>query len=352
MTACVDAQVATTPPPVEVTSEPEAPPRIVAEARAPIPKECDELRTQLEHRPSVPGRCVAWLATTAEAAKVKRLWLDLRGEMPDGIAGLSGFGALEELDVAWGEKAPAGVLEALGALPKLKSLRVRGSITLAELAAAVPGLRSVDAYTGDPQDLARFPQLESAVLACPNPGEKIVSKSLRALFLSCHDVESPTLEGIAGLTDLEELDISESSIKSLAPIAKLVKLTRLDAHATAIRSLAPLSGMKRLAWLDVRDTQIASVAGLGALPSLKYVDLGNDQVGSVAPLASSTSIETVWLPGSKVANVSVLAKIPTLKEVMLPRQCSETGAPALHRLRPDVQVVAWTDQGGADPSCF
>lgn len=356
MIACVDAPATTpvaTTAPAETATKPFMAPRIVApEEPPPVDKQCDELRTQLDHRPMIPGRCVAWLAKTPDAAKAKRLWLDLRGEMPEGITGLSAFVALEELDVTWTDGAPAGLLATLHEMPKLTSLRVRGEIALADLAAALPDLRSLDMYGGDPKELARFPHLEGATLACPAPGEQIVSPSLRALSLSCHDVESPSLEGIAGLTDLEELDISDSRFKSLAPIAKLVKLTRLDAHATAIKTLAPLLGMKQLAWLDVRDTAIASVAGLGALPALKFLDLGNDGVGSVAPLASSRSIESLWLPGSKVADVSVLAKIPSLKELMLPRRCTETGAQALHRLRPDVHVLAWTDQGGADPSCF
>jgi len=101
---------------------------------------------------------------------------------------------------------------------------------------------------------------------------------------SLHITNSPlqTLEGIAAIPDLIDLDISNTPISDLRPMAKLNNLARFSCAGTQVRKLDPLEILGFLEYLDCSNTGVGRLDGVFNLPlkTLKCynTNLSNRQV--------------------------------------------------------------------------
>jgi Leucine-rich repeat (LRR) protein len=85
---------------------------------------------------------------------------------------------------------------------------------------------------------------------------------------SLHITNSPlkTLEGIAALPDLIDLDISNTPITDLKPLSKLNNLARFSCAGTQVRKLDALEILGFLEYLDCSNTSVGKLDGVFNLP--------------------------------------------------------------------------------------
>lgn len=85
---------------------------------------------------------------------------------------------------------------------------------------------------------------------------------------SLHITNSPlkTLEGIAAIPDLIDLDVSNTPITDLRPMAKLNNLAKFSCAGTQVRKLDPLEILSFLEYLDCSNTSVGSLDGVFNLP--------------------------------------------------------------------------------------
>jgi hypothetical protein len=297
---------------------------------------CEALRTDLARRSAnlrLSVACLPWLEQGGDVSFVQTVDLDGRAQAASELAPLAHLSGLEVLVV-------------------------RDRVDLRAVAEIAPGL--VGLHVSEPthlEALARFGQLVSLTLPCFDaPSDRFPEPpKLESLTLECGGpLATPApLEPLASFPHLKDLDVSEDDVRSLEGVAALSSLERLDIHGSGIQSLKALSHCHALNWIDLHDTSVTSLAPLGALKRLRFVDAGRTGVTSVAPLASLPDLEKVWLDGARVASVWPLHRARKLRTVMLPRHCDRPDAVLLHRARPDIELLEFTDgPGPKSPDCY
>lgn len=123
-----------------------------------------------------------------------------------------------------------------------------------------------DASVSELSSLGEFVRLEELSVS----GTSIMNlATLSNLSIrSLHITNSPlqTLEGIAALPDLVDLDISNTPITDLRPLSKLNNLTRFSCAGTQVRRLDALAILGFLEYLDCSNTSVNKLDGVFNLP--------------------------------------------------------------------------------------
>ena len=90
-----------------------------------------------------------------------------------------------------------------------------------------------------------------------------------------------TLAPLAGLTHLEQLDVSGTEIADLIH-QSCAALAQLYLSATKVTDLTPLKGLSGLTLSILAGTDVADIAPLAGLAALKSVDLAGTKIDKAA----------------------------------------------------------------------
>jgi Leucine-rich repeat (LRR) protein len=123
-----------------------------------------------------------------------------------------------------------------------------------------------EALVSELSSLGEFVRLEELSIS----GTSIVDLSTLTILSirSLHITNSPlrTLEGIAALPDLVDLDISSTPITDLRPLSKLNNLAKFSCAGTQVRRLDALEILGFLEYLDCSNTSVGKLDGVFNLP--------------------------------------------------------------------------------------
>lgn len=142
------------------------------------------------------------------------------------------------------------------------------------------------------------------------------------------------LTPLAGLMQLEELDLTLNPVEDLTPLSELKALRNLDVDwcpvsslrglstmaeltvfslcCTSVSDLAPLAGMPKLAHVSILYCQIKDISPLAEVPSLMYLNLSYNLIEDVAPLLD-TEVVSVTLVGNPLSEESLTVHVPALR---------------------------------------
>jgi Leucine-rich repeat (LRR) protein len=123
-----------------------------------------------------------------------------------------------------------------------------------------------EANVSELSSLSEFVRLEELSLSGTSIGNLSTLSNLS--IRSLHVTNSPlqTLEGIAALPDLIDLDISNTPITDLRPLSKLNNLTKFSCAGTQVRRLDALEILGYLEYLDCSNTSVNRLDGVFNLP--------------------------------------------------------------------------------------
>ena len=127
---------------------------------------------------------------------------------------------------------------------------------------------------------------DSSVFRCWN------GSSLSSLTVSSGLTE---IEGLAGLTSLTYLDISENAIQDLSRIGGLTSLRELYASWNQISSIDPLSALTSLEVLHVSDNLLRDIGIVENMPHLIDFEANCNYIQDVSPLAHLASNDGVYM---------------------------------------------------------
>ncbi len=237
-------------------------------------------------------------------------------------------------------RAPVDLLEQIGRLKRLKSLRLSGLVL------------------NDRQSLeflAHLDQLEDLTLVRSRLSPGALSdlahlKKLQSLNLMGTNVDNAALASIEGLTELTDLNLSGTAIDGtgLASLSRLSKLEDLKLDHTAIddQGLSVLAKFPVLARLSLYGTKITGVGlvHLKGAQRLEEVRLEGTKLGDVGVenLASVTSLKVLELKGTAVgdAGVKYLKGLTNLEEVTLDRTAVTDAGLAYLTALPHLVIVS------------
>jgi hypothetical protein len=123
------------------------------------------------------------------------------------------------------------------------------------------------------------------------------------------------LSPLAGLTALQGLDLTQTSVSDLSPLAGLTALQELWLNQTSVSDLSPLAGLTALQGLTLNQTSVSDLSPLAGLTALQGLWLTQTSVSDLAPLSGLTALSTLWLDQTSVSDLSPLRALPNLADV-------------------------------------
>lgn len=116
---------------------------------------------------------------------------------------------------------------------------------------------------------------------------------------------------VAGLRQLEVLDLSSNDISDLAPLAELLSLrTLILSKNRKITSLAPLKGLKKLVILQLRRTAVTDLTPLKDMKELGILWLSDTPVSDISALEHTTALWGLELSDTNVSDLTPLKSLP------------------------------------------
>ena len=130
---------------------------------------------------------------------------------------------------------------------------------------------------------------------------------LRKLRLSSGDLDDSDLADISHLSNLKELVLSENGhVNAVWGLAHLTGLEVLDLSDTSVESVDALQYMMGLRDLNLYGTRVADVTPLAVLTQLSVLNISGTMVNDVASLVSLVSLMVLNLSGTFVEEVDQL----------------------------------------------
>ena len=130
------------------------------------------------------------------------------------------------------------------------------------------------------------------------------------------DVNSNSISDIsplAGLTNLERLDLEKNSISDISVLAGLTNLTWLNLAYNPISDISPLAGLTNLTWLALnKNPTISDISSLAGLTNLTRLTLHNNSISDISPLAGLTNLTELTLSNNSISDISPLAGLTNL----------------------------------------
>lgn len=126
----------------------------------------------------------------------------------------------------------------------------------------------------------------------------------------------PTKEQLHRLANSKSIKIvDKSSIRDLSALKMLSELTELEFSNTQVSDLLPLTSLKHLAILRCPRNPIATLHALKEMPSLKELDIENTPIVNFDPLAYATKLEILNCSGTELKNLKPFAALKNLREL-------------------------------------
>jgi len=125
------------------------------------------------------------------------------------------------------------------------------------------------------------------------------------------------LEPIAGLTQIETLDIEESKLTDISPLAGLTALRNLYIGGNQITDISPLSSLIYLVDLDLENNQISDLSPLSNLTTLEQIKLHDNNLSVISPLSSLEKLTELDIGNNGITDFSALTNLSVLSELKL-----------------------------------
>ncbi|MCF6342273.1 MAG: hypothetical protein L3J31_05645 [Bacteroidales bacterium] len=125
------------------------------------------------------------------------------------------------------------------------------------------------------------------------------------------------LDGVSQLSNLVEINVSNTAVTDLSPLRNLNKLEKLDCSASSVLSIDALRYVSNLSDLDCSHTGISDISVLGNLKKLKTLNLSYSPVTSLLPLAGLPVLSQLSLNGLNLENPGELKGLTALTNLDL-----------------------------------
>ena len=124
------------------------------------------------------------------------------------------------------------------------------------------------------------------------------------------------LQPLSALTELKELNISNTLIDDLNPLRNLNKLEELDCSGTPLSNLEALRYASSIKQIDLSSTQVEDIGVLANLTKLEETDLSNTAVNSFEQLASLQHLRTLKVSAMPLTSSSEIGSLEQLTSLL------------------------------------
>lgn len=164
-------------------------------------------------------------------------------------------------------------------------------------------------------DLSYFTGLTSLTMQNYHGGEfEFLSAMtmLETLDLSESSVSTVALDFIGSLQSIRTLNLSSCGITDVTALGNLAQLETLLLDNNNVESIAPLAGCSALRKLTLSSNGITDIAPVASLATLQELDLSYNTPTTLAPLSQCPEMQVVNLSNCSLTDISALKGCPQL----------------------------------------
>jgi hypothetical protein len=114
-----------------------------------------------------------------------------------------------------------------------------------------------------------------------------------------------SVEPLAKLTNLTEIQAGGTYISDLSPLSELIELQVLSCTDTRVTSLKPLEALIKLEKLDCSGTLIDSLGGLNHLAHLQMLNIDKTSVDDLKQLTECHELELIYCDNTKIGKTDI-----------------------------------------------
>ena len=179
-------------------------------------------------------------------------------------------------------------------------------------------VRNAAGYTGEstgaiyPGDVSGINQLDIENCHIESLAGVQHLKNLRMLNVKRNDIED--LTPLKDLVNLKILNVSANPISDLTPLENIVSLESLRFYETQVNDLAPIQQLIQLKTLDFADAQVNDLAPINNLINVTYLNCGYNRIGDISPLKYLVNLQSLWLINNQIDDISPLVENQGLGE--------------------------------------
>ena len=257
------------------------------------------------------GKAAGEALSVADLAGLQAL--EARNAGVTSLAGLEGAVSLRELDLGFN---PLTDLGPLAFLPALESLNLDGSRADPGQLAPLVGLKRLSLRHNGLDTLQPLAVMTSLIEL--DVGDNRIEDlhplmglgGLRVLRSDRNRIAD--LWPLSYLANLEALDLGENRIRDLHPLAGQGRLTSLRLSGNGLSEVYPLAGLKALRELVLAGNAVEDLSALSDLSGLRRLDLRGNTVRDLRPLQALPSLIWVHVGGSRIDDLTPLDELPGL----------------------------------------
>lgn len=212
------------------------------------------------------------------------------------LTGIESIGNLESLYISRFESVD--LMELRNAV-QLKSLGVNYSDNITNLngLAGLTNLTQLDLISDRISDLRPLSALTN----------------LKVLNLSWNSITS--LTGLEGLTNLTDLILDGNQVSDLQPLTNLRHLTDLYINGNRITSLTGLEGLTNLTRLSLDGNQISDLQPISNLTNLEKLSFQENQISDLQPISNLTNLTLLNIRWNNITSLSGLENLTNLTDI-------------------------------------
>ncbi len=178
----------------------------------------------------------------------------------------------------------------------------------------VPELTVPDTLT-ELSDLSYFTGLTSLTLQNYHGGDFAFlagMTQLNTLDLTQSSVSSLALEFIGTLQSIRSLNLDSCGITDVSSLSTLSGLETLNLNGNKVANIAPLANCTALKALQLSSNSISDISTISSLRGLQELDLSYNTPTTLAPLAQCPELRVLNLSYCSLTDISVLKNCPQL----------------------------------------
>jgi len=127
-----------------------------------------------------------------------------------------------------------------------------------------------------------------------------------------YDNRIADISPLAGLANLEDLDLAWNEISDISPLAGLGNLEYLDLDENEISDISPLAGLANLEDLDLSWNEISDISPLAGLANLTWLRLDENQIAEIAALSQMRNLRMLCLHGNPLNRAAYCLYLPLI----------------------------------------
>lgn len=125
------------------------------------------------------------------------------------------------------------------------------------------------------------------------------------LGIGTPSLTNESFEQLRGITSISHLDISGSSVSSLAFLEQFPTLDSLDISYTQIKDLAPLAAQKSWYELDLNGLGLTEIPSFAFKTKIRALSLDDNKITDINDASKISGLETLWAENNKLTQVSL-----------------------------------------------